>query len=424
MNGPARRRAGVVTGLAVVTVVLMQGIQAFSRYPYYALAFNPLMGGNRLAPQVLMIGWGEGLNEVGAWLTDQQEQEPLHVVSWYEDGPLSYYLPGDSQVMSFIESDNYWFDADYVVLYADQWQRENPDPDMINHFLNQEPVFSVVRSGLELAKVYDNREATPPPFTRIYVDSTADFNQQLRLPAYRLETRSAAPGESVEITLFLKAIASMPDNHLGQLRLLDPANEIVWQEERWPSGSATSDWPEQQIRQDTYDVEIPTDAEPGIYAVQYALVDPSTGRSLPIQSSIASSEAGYHPVTMINVQAPEPVSVDAVWESVRVTALGHVSHIRPGLILLVDLSAEGQFDGSSALSLRLVDPQGKTQAQQDKALESSLRYSLAVPIDATAGAYVLSAVVYDAETLAAFSDQNGESPTTLSTVEVGAPQEK
>ncbi len=49
-NEPARRRVAVLIGLAVLSVLLMQGIQAFSRYPYYALSFNPLVGGNRLAP--------------------------------------------------------------------------------------------------------------------------------------------------------------------------------------------------------------------------------------------------------------------------------------------------------------------------------------------------------------------------------------
>jgi hypothetical protein len=417
-NGTARRRAAVVTGLAVLCVVFLQGIQAFSRYPYYALSFNPLIGGNRLAPQALMIGWGEGLNEVGAWLTGQQEEEPLHVVSWYEDGPLSYYLPDDSQVMSFIESDNYWFDADYVVLYANQWQRENPDPDMINHFLSQDPIFAVNRSGLELAKVYKNREAVPPPFTRIYVDSAADFENKLRLPAYRLETRSTAPGESVEVTLFLKAIASMDENYLARLRLLDPANEVIWQEERRPSGSATADWPPGKIRPDTYDVSIPPDALPGLYAVQYALFGPDTALPLAVQSAIAPSMDGYHAVTTINVQAPEPVPVDAVWAPVRVTEVAHVDRIRSGQILLVDLAADEQPEGPWALSLRLVDPQGKTQAQQDKALAPSLRYSLDVPVDVGAGTYTLSAVVYNAETLAAVPDQNGASPTILSSVDV------
>ena len=49
------------------------------------------------------------------------------------------------------------------------------------------------------------------------------------------------------------------------------------------------------------------------------------------------------------------------------------------------------------------------------------RKSLAVPADAEAGSYSLSVVVYDGPTQAAFADQYGESPTTLSSIEVGLP---
>jgi hypothetical protein len=348
----------------------------------------------------------------------------LSVVSWYEDGPLSYYLPGDSRLMSFIESDNYWFDADYVVLYANQWQRENPDPEMIGHFLSLEPVFEANAAGLALAKVYDIRSVAPPPFTRIYADSPADFGQMLRLPAYRLQTRSVAPGESVEQTVFLKAIGPMDENYIVRARLMDPTGAVVWQEERWPSGSATSDWPMEQIRQDTYDLTVPADVEPGLFAVEYAVIDPDSGRPFTVQPDQPTTPDGYHPLTTINVQAPEPIAVDAVWEPVSVTELAHVNRIRPGQNLLVDLHAEGIVDGSVKMSLRLVDPAGKAQAQQDKDLLPALRYSLAVPTDAPDGAYSLSVVVYDGATGDAFPDQNGESPTTLSFVEVGSPGEQ
>ena len=419
-----RGRIGLF-GLAVAGLLLLHAMQAFSRYPYYALSFNPLAGGNRTAPHALLIGWGEGLNEVGDWLSEQRVEErgnqPLHVVSWYEDGPLSYYLPGDSQVLSFIESDNYWFDADYVVLYVNQWQRENPDPEMITHFLNQEPVYEVSAAGMELAKVYDVRSVTPPPFTRIYTDSPADFDERLHLSAYRLGTRSIVPGESVKMTIFLKAIGVMEQNYLVHARLLDQSGAIVWQEERWPSGSATSDWPIDQIRQDTYVLIVPADIEPGLFTVQYAVIDPKTRQPLAVQSEQPPTLDGYHAVTTINVQAPEPIAIDAVWEPVRVTELAHVSRIQPGQNLLVDLHAEGQVDGSIKMSLRLVDAEGKTQAQQDKDLLSDLRYSLAVPGDAVEGSYALSVVVYDGATQTPFMDQDGESPTTLSHVEIGSP---
>ena len=36
--------------------------------PYYLTYFNPLLGGTRRAPTVMMVGWGEGLDPVGRWL--------------------------------------------------------------------------------------------------------------------------------------------------------------------------------------------------------------------------------------------------------------------------------------------------------------------------------------------------------------------
>ncbi len=135
-----------VTAAALSTVILLHGLFTVRHYPYYLTYFNPFLGGTDRAPNVIMVGWGEGLDQVGAWLTDRiqpgNDTELLSVVSWYDDGPLSYFLPGDVRHTDFIDSDNFWFDADYAVLYVNQWQRENPDPEMIAHFLALEPIYS------------------------------------------------------------------------------------------------------------------------------------------------------------------------------------------------------------------------------------------------------------------------------------------
>ena len=62
------RPAALIVGAVLAVLLAVHGLQAFRAFPYYALAFNPLAGGSRMAPYVLMIGWGEGLNEVGKWL--------------------------------------------------------------------------------------------------------------------------------------------------------------------------------------------------------------------------------------------------------------------------------------------------------------------------------------------------------------------
>ncbi|MEZ4580489.1 MAG: hypothetical protein R3A10_02325 [Caldilineaceae bacterium] len=36
--------------------------------------------------RTLFYGWGEGLEQVGAWLNQQPGATELHAISWYADG--------------------------------------------------------------------------------------------------------------------------------------------------------------------------------------------------------------------------------------------------------------------------------------------------------------------------------------------------
>ncbi len=50
-----------IAGLA--GIIVLQALSAGSTYPYYFSYYNPLAGGPAKAPQVMMIGWGEGLDQ-------------------------------------------------------------------------------------------------------------------------------------------------------------------------------------------------------------------------------------------------------------------------------------------------------------------------------------------------------------------------
>jgi hypothetical protein len=60
-------------------------------------------------------------------------------------------------------------------------------------------------------------------------------------------------------------------------------------------------------------------------------------------------------VTTLQIHASDAYAIDADWGAVRLTQVQHDAEIQPGHILLFDVTAEGQVNGSRKLSLRLVD---------------------------------------------------------------------
>jgi hypothetical protein len=112
--------------LALAGLVGVQAALALPHFPYYFTYFNPLMGGSARAPEVMMIGLGEGLDEAARYLNAKPNAEELSVASWYRGGSFNYLFAGqDLDIEEF-------YRADYAVLYAHQWQRRVPDERLLD----------------------------------------------------------------------------------------------------------------------------------------------------------------------------------------------------------------------------------------------------------------------------------------------------
>ncbi len=154
-----RIRRGLRWGFVIIPILAIgwQGLLAFQTYPYYLSYYNPLMGGSAKAPQVMMIGWGEGLDQAGRYLASKSGSEGLRVMSHYPDGSFSYFFDGETLALpekwEGIDSESLR-DVDYLVLYIHQWQRQQPDPAMLAYFAQQMPGFVVRINRLEYAQVY------------------------------------------------------------------------------------------------------------------------------------------------------------------------------------------------------------------------------------------------------------------------------
>ncbi len=72
-NRVTSRLALLLPALILAGAVLVQAAGSISTFPYYFSYYNPLMGGSQKAPQVMQIGWGEGLDEAACYLNTKDQ---------------------------------------------------------------------------------------------------------------------------------------------------------------------------------------------------------------------------------------------------------------------------------------------------------------------------------------------------------------
>jgi hypothetical protein len=184
--------------LACVAVLVVQGALLLPHYPYYLTYYNPLLGGLRQATKTLLVGWGEGYDEVAAYLNAKPDAQHLQVAS----PSVSIIAPvfkGEVKAMSrYVDSQ-----TDYVVFYISRVQRlRHEDLSEMYHLNPQvEPEHIVKLHGVEYAWIYPNThyiepvkyvEAhSQPEQDSLLVDGDSVFAKRYQGPLDRLEFRSS-----------------------------------------------------------------------------------------------------------------------------------------------------------------------------------------------------------------------------------------
>jgi hypothetical protein len=155
-NAPIRRLVG---GLFLAAPLLVYLAGVIQTYPYYFNYYNPLMGGERKAPQVMLVGWGEGLDQAARYLNQKPGAEDMKVISWSADGCFSYVFRGSAGTIDYDMDIRDMKRADYVVFYINQLQRQAPNPEFLAYFEQLEPEYVVRIGALEYARVYNMQDA-------------------------------------------------------------------------------------------------------------------------------------------------------------------------------------------------------------------------------------------------------------------------
>jgi hypothetical protein len=416
-------------------VLAGQAALALPHFPYYFTYYNPLLGGAAKAPQTLMIGLGEGLDEAARYLNAKPDAEQLAAAAWYRGGSFNYIFVGqDLDIEDF-------YRADYAVLYAHQWQRQVPDARLLDYFATLTPEYTVTLHGLDYAWVYDLRVAPPPAYF-------SDWAGAIRLVQTQTIPTPSAPGEPFVVRLRLYVIDTPTANLNVLVRLVDATGTEVARSEGWPFGAATSDWRPGEVYVDGHEFTLPADTReplgPGYLRVEAGFYDPATQALItPTVAGTTSPLPDLLPVGYVSVgPRPELPRLDPapqlgdeirlVGATVGGAALTSHAVLRvdapPGhdLSLTLAWQAVRPPRRDYTVLLHLIGPDGQLAAQGDRpplggVVPSTLwregetladALTLPLPEGLAAGEYRLVTGLYDLATLARL-------PVTLRAVPAG-----
>jgi hypothetical protein len=269
-------------------VLLLQGSFALPHYPYYLTYYNPLLGGIRQAARTILVGWGEGYEQVARYLNRKEDAAHLRVATWYAKQCIGPFFDGQAYKLNVSGQEPIgvvpWYNADYVISYINQVQREIPTATTVSFFRSQQPEYVVHIKGLDYAAVYKVPQEVPPeayPYEHV---SMVDFGQQVRLLGWEVE------GELAEleglyytvVTMYWQSLQPITENYRVYLKLVD-GNGRVWREnDSNPIFGffLTSQWEEGVILRDKHGLEVPHDAPPGVYYLGLGLFDPELDKGL------------------------------------------------------------------------------------------------------------------------------------------------
>lgn len=151
------RKAGlamVVTSLAVA----LQAALLWRSQPYPLAFYNPLFGGAATAEQMILVGWGEGLEQAAAYLNRRPDAARLTLATSYNHVVRPRFR-GTTISIATPET------ADYYLVYINTLQRQQLAPAVIQAMEEAPPELIAEVNGLPYAWLYRApavlREAPP-----------------------------------------------------------------------------------------------------------------------------------------------------------------------------------------------------------------------------------------------------------------------
>jgi hypothetical protein len=285
---PRRLGAGSWASLRAVLLALLLGLELLSlaRYhPYYLSYYNPLLGGGAAAQRARLIGWGEGMDQAGAYLSARPDIGDGQVLSALPRTLRPFVPVPVEDVTEFGKTT-----ANYVVVYLESIQR-GASPEIYAAIRQTAPLQRITIHGIDYVEIYQ----LPKPFER---PIGARFGEQLAL---RGVTLKRAPGQLI-VTPSWDVRGQPAADYQVFVHVIDAAGRTIAQVDVAPGGGdapPTSAWqPGQQIAV-PLPLALPDDLPAGAYQVTFGVYDTQTGQRLAFAGGMAADAAQAGPNALL-----------------------------------------------------------------------------------------------------------------------------
>ncbi|NJN65760.1 MAG: hypothetical protein HC884_03125 [Chloroflexaceae bacterium] len=281
-----RARDAAMRGVAtvvLVAVVVAALLNVVCFHPYSIAYFNQALGGTQVGARTFSMGWGEGFDQVAAWLNRQPDITGV-LTAAIMIPTLNPYLRHGAQATT-PRTARLPDQTGYVVVYLYQAQG-TVFPPFDQFYPHATPSHTVTIHGVDYAWIYQ----VPPPVDH---PQAARFGSTIQLRGYAIEgiegmegiegiegmvprghplvfklfwqTRSTPPTE----TWLFAHLVGMDGHHYGRLDI--------------PYDTAT--WGANRFRTTELPIPIPSDLPGGTYRLVIGLYDPSNGQRLPLTTT-------------------------------------------------------------------------------------------------------------------------------------------
>lgn len=276
-------------GSRLGTLVVILALQLAWFHPYYIAYFNPLLGGGATAQRVMLVGWGEGMEQVGAWLQQRPDLRNGPVLSVI--GPtLSPFVSG--QVLDLQEK-FFATNPSYAVIYARSQQRdESADAQAYVHQLT--PLWTLQRYGIDYAQVYQ----FPRPFDTP-VDAVFGTGLHLRGFSHSLVKNTLVITPSWDVQ------RDQAGGRVAFLHVIGPDGTRVAQADVPIDAGMFPQWQAGQQFGVPISLNLPDSLPPGAYRIALGVYDPAdNGARLPITtgSALPAEVAGPNALLLYVIQ--------------------------------------------------------------------------------------------------------------------------